>query len=208
MSDGSVSTWRDSARSRLPGHASLCAWLKAPGSLTAHLSRCFGPVEVQRLRQGCGRARADEALALGLRAGQRVWVREVVLRCQGKPMVMARSVCETRHLRGVWRALRGLGSRPLAELLFNDTKVGRQPLSFAKLAPHQRQGRFGQLAWKEATGLLCGLERSGGAVVMWQRRSVFTRLGAGLLVTEMFSPLVQSKRPIVNSLASRPGRGT
>lgn len=198
MSSGRLISWRNSTRSPHRCDARLAAWLRAPGSLTAHLSRCFGAVRVQRLRQGAGRAQADEARVLGLRPGRRVHVREVVLRCQGRALVMARSVCEPRHLRGAWRALKGLGSRPLASLLFTDRQVRRLPLSYARLPPHQRRGRGRLSAWQAATGQPWVSAGASGDSGIWQRRSVFRRRGACLLVAEMFSPEVQAQAPIAN----------
>ncbi len=188
--------WRARARSPHPGDAPMAAWLRAPGSLTAHLARAFGPVTVERLRQGAGRARADEAAALGLARGRRVHVREVLLRCGGRAPVMARSVCEARHLRGAWRALKGLGSRPLALLLFSDRRVRRLPMSFSRLAPHQPRGRERIAAWERAAGR--AWPSVAGVSGAWARRSVFQRRGAALLVAEMFSAEVQVEAPNAN----------
>ena len=170
-------------RLRCQAAAPLAAWLQATGSLTQHLRRHIGPVTVRRLNQGRGLARADEAAALGLAAlpGQRVHVREVLLSCDEQPLVMARSVCESRHLRGPWRALKGLGSRPLAELLFHDREVRRLPLTSTYFAPHSRLGRLQAEQWTQATGMVWP------AAGFWQRRSIFVRRGAALLVAELFS---------------------
>jgi chorismate--pyruvate lyase len=179
-------------RLRCQGAARLAAWLQATGSLTQHLRRQIGPVTVRRLNQGRGIARVDEAAALGLAAvpGQRVHVREVLLSFDEKPLVMARSVCESRHLRGAWRALKGLGSRPLAELLFHDREVRRLPLTSTYLAPHSRLGRVQAEHWTQATGM------AWPAAGFWQRRSIFVRRGAALLVAELFSaPMHQIPGP-------------
>ena len=180
-------------RLRCQGSARLAAWLQATGSLTQHLRCHIGPVTVRRLNQGRGIARADEAAALGLPAlpGQRVHVREVLLSCDDQPLVMARSVCESRHLRGPWRALKGLGSRPLAELLFHDREVRRLPLSSTTFAPHSRLGRVQAEQWTQATGM------AWPAAGFWQRRSIFVRRGAALLVAELFSaPMHQIPGPV------------
>ena len=189
MPTGLPPVWRQSARAQLSARAPLRGWLQAKGSLTAHLTRGFGPVEVQRSYQGSGRTRVDEALALGLQPGQRVFVREVVLCCGGQALVRARSVCDRRHLNGVWRGLRGLGSRPLAELLFSDPRVKREPLSFSKLSPHQRHGQMAMKPWGQAMD--CTAPQVRPVVKMtalWQRRSVFVLRGARLMVSEIFSP--------------------
>jgi chorismate--pyruvate lyase len=195
MSTGTRIIWRGHPhipRLRCHGVAGLAAWLQASGSLTQHLRRHVGPVTLQRLRQGTGMARIDEADALGLAAvaGHRVHVREVLLRCGEQPLVMARSVCERRHLSGPWRALKGLGSRPLAELLFHDREVRRLPLTSAYLAPHSRLGRAQAEKWTKATGMVWP------SVGLWQRRSIFVRRGAALLVAELFAlPMHQIPGP-------------
>jgi chorismate lyase len=196
MASGTRIVWRhrlNTPRLRCQGVNRLAAWLQATGSLTQHLRRHVGPVTVQRLSQGQGIARADEASALGLPAtqGQRVHVREVLLRCDQQPLVMARSVCESRYLKGPWRALKGLGSRPLAELLFHDRQVQRLPLTTAYLAPHSRLGHAQSAQWTQATGL------AWPAAGLWQRRSIFVRRGAALLVAELFScPMHQIPGPV------------
>ncbi len=186
MSTGTRIVWRrylNIPRLRCQGLVRLAAWLQATGSLTQHLSHHIGPVTVRRLSQGPGMARVDEAHALGLAAacGRRVHVREVLLRCDEQAVVMARSVCESRHLRGPWRALKGLGSRPLAELLFHDREVRRLPLTTTYFAPHSRLGRAQAEQWTQATGM------AWPTAGFWQRRSIFVRRGAALLVAELFA---------------------
>lgn len=198
--------WRSSlnlARLRLQNAIPLAAWLQASGSLTQHLREQVGPVLVRRVYQGRGMARVDEAQALGLPGGRarRVHVREVVLTCQDQPLVMARSVCETRHLRGAWRALKGLGSRPLAELLFKDRAVWRLPLTTACPAPHQPLGQSQALNWQRGTG-----QGWPAGLLLWQRRSVFLRYGAPLLVAELFSPTMQAQACPKASIHRRTGR--
>jgi chorismate lyase len=195
MSTGTHIVWRqhlDVPRLRCQGKAGLAAWLQACGSLTQHLRRHVGPVTVRRLSQGRGIARPDEASALGLAptSGRRVHVREVLLRCDEQTLVMARSVCESRHLSGPWRALKGLGSRPLAELLFHDREVRRLPLTSAYVPTHKRLGRAQSEQWTKATGM--AWPHAG----LWQRRSIFVRRGAALLVAELFAqPMHQIRGP-------------
>lgn len=196
--------WRSGlnlARLRLQKATPMAVWLQASGSLTQHLRDQVGPVSVHRVYQGRGMARVDEAQALGLPGGRarRVHVREVILTCAGQPLVMARSVCETRHLRGAWRALKGLGSRPLAELLFKDRAIWRRPLTTSCLAPHQHGGQAQAARWREATGQVWP------ARLLWQRRSVFVRRGAPLLVAELFAPTMRDKPGSKASIHRRVG---
>lgn len=175
---------------RLPASRSLRAWLTAPGSLSAQLARVFGALTVQRTQQGAGRVRRDEAAALGLPAGRRVHVREVTLRCDGEARVCARTVVASGALKGPWRALRGLGSRPLAELLFHDRRVRRAPLAFACIRLRSAVGRRLAADWQRHTGA------SWDGPVVWARRAVYRRRGSALLVTEVFAPTVAAHRPL------------
>lgn len=174
---------------RLRASGALRAWLAAPGSLSAQLARVFGDLTVQRGHQGRGRLRRDEAGALGLAAGRRVHVREVTLRCAGRPLVSARTVVEPAALKGPWRALRGLGSRPLAELLFHDHRVRRLAPSYARIRLGSTLGRRLAAAWQQATG-----QTWQGAAV-WARRAVYVRRGRPLLVAELFDPATADQRP-------------
>jgi chorismate--pyruvate lyase len=126
--------------------------------------------------------RGDEARALRLPAGRPGYVREVLLRVDGVAAVFARSVTAHAQSLGPWRALRGLGSRPLADVLFKRTAgLARTPLEFARLAPASPARRHVARAWQRATG-------EPAAPGAWPaRRSVFKRGSAPLLVMEVFA---------------------
>ena len=92
------------------------------------------------------------------------------MQCGDTPLVFARSVLPRASLRGVWRNLGALGSRPLGAVLFADRKVTRTPLAFRKLRQlHPISFYIGQAG-------------------LWARRSVFVRAGHAILVTEVFLP--------------------
>ena len=95
----------------------LRRWLQAPGSLSARLAARCERFEVRLLRQAKTRAWVHERGALSLR-GEAALGREVLLCCDGEPLVLARSLVAARATRLAWRALKGLGTRPLADLLF------------------------------------------------------------------------------------------
>lgn len=164
-----------------PARPGLTRWLRAPGSLTARL-RQHGPVSVEVVRQGTQRLTPPERRALKARSGH---VREVVLRVDDRVAVWARSVTTHRALKGPWKALKGLGTRPLAELLFGDTRVSRGALV---RHPWRRHGPEHNAA-RRSTGLdRCHTPR-------WARASVFTHHGQRLRVMEAFAPDVQRLRP-------------
>jgi chorismate--pyruvate lyase len=120
----------------------------------------------------------DEYVALGCTIRELAFVREVVLHSPGKPVVLAHSITSRRDLDGAWRALRGLGTRPLAMMLFTDPRVRRHPFEFARMDRRHP-------LWKRAARLF-----GGELPTLWARRSLFTRRGRPLLVTEVFLPVL------------------
>ncbi len=143
--------------------------LRQPGSLTARLARS-GEVSVDLLTSGWHPASHDEATALGLpRAGLRVFARQVCVRRNGKPAVLARSVTTMAGIAGPWQGLRRLGRQPLAALLWSKPDIRRGAFEYARLSTND--------SLLLATGI-------GGALPA--RRSCFRRHGQPLLVLEAF----------------------
>ncbi|MBH1988331.1 MAG: chorismate lyase, partial [Burkholderiales bacterium] len=151
-------------------------WLAAPGSLTARL-RLHGAVSVVVLDQGTRKLWPQERQALGCSVGH---VREVVLHIDGRAAVWARSTVSVRAVKGPWRAIRGLGTRPLAELLFSHHAVRRGPLCGLVLPSggpaHRHLGR----QWQQIAP----------TPPRWARHSLFHHHGQRLQVLEAFAPWV------------------
>lgn len=161
----------------------LRGWLTAPGSLTARL-RLHGVVTVQVQSQGRQRLWPQERRALGASVGH---VREVVLRVDGRPAVWARSSTPLGAVKGPWRAIKGLGQRPLAELLFTHRRVLRDPLWSEALGATGPAHAHLLRQWQ--TGLAC--PALADAAPRWARRSVFWHQGQPLQVLEAFAPWLQ-----------------
>ncbi|MFY9329260.1 MAG: chorismate lyase [Georgfuchsia sp.] len=159
----------------------LAAWLAAGGSLTAHIRRAGHDFRVRRLVQRCMSALPEERVLLGHRRG--VTVREVLLMEGDVPLVFAHSVVSQRRTRGPWRAVRGLGSRPLAELLFADRSIVRHPLHYRAVTAIDPLGQR----------ILQALPQT--KFPLWARRSAFYKRGAPLLVTEVFLPAICRLEP-------------
>ncbi|WKB53536.1 chorismate--pyruvate lyase family protein [Eleftheria terrae] len=174
----------------------LRRWVTAGGSLTAHLQRACRQVTVQRLHQGASPMRRDEAHALRRERQRRAHAREVVLRCDAEPVVYARSVVAAHRVHGPWRALAGLGSRPLAQLLFQQPHIARSPLAYARVPRCGPLRRHIAAAWQAATD--SPLPPAG----LWARRSLFTKQRAPLWLMEVFSPRLAERRA---PLRRRPG---
>lgn len=128
--------------------------MRQPGSLTARLARS-GAVSVDVLNSGWQPARPDEATALGLaRPGQRVYVREVCVRRDGAPAVLARSVTTRAGIQGPWKELRTLGRQPLAALLWTDPRIRRGPFEFARLPDGTRPPARRSCFWLDGQPLI------------------------------------------------------
>ena len=169
----------------MPVERSLQSWLQAPGSLTARL-RQHGQVEVlvqQQAAMPLWQAERDDLQQL---SGH---VREVVLLLNGRPAVWARSATSLTAIRGPWRAMQGLGTRPLAELLFASRPVARAPL---RLQPLPRSSPLQSHIRRQWLQLAQRSENEG--VPQWARSSVFWHRGHGLRVMEAFSPWVCTLR--------------
>ena len=158
-------------------------WVGAAGSLSAHLAGAGQVFSVQVLNQGPKKLSRDEAQALGLLGQAHGYVREVVLRVDGVAVVFARSVTPHAASLGSWRAIRGLGTRPLADILFkrSGSGIARTPLAFARLKLASPLQAHVARAWQAATGQPMATQ------ALPARRSVFTRRSAPLLVMEVFA---------------------
>lgn len=181
-----MKTWRSLAPARCGLPPGLHAWLADDGSLTARLLACCDSFELQLLRQGPGRCLPDQRAIPGL-AARCMIEREVLLCCDGTPVVYAQTVTP-RTSAFAWPFLAGLGRKPLGSMLFADAGIERGELRHALLAaahPLVQRARR-SAAWPG---------REGG---IHARRRLFRRGPGLLLVTELFLPAVLGlglKRP-------------
>jgi chorismate lyase len=162
--------------------AALRRWLRAPGSLSRRLS-AHGRFEVQTLSEGVARLLPGERHGMCSASG-RYWVREVILRVDGVPMVWARSVTPFRATCGPWRAVRQLGTRPLAQLLFDDPAIVRSALRSEWHGRGATWHRRASAAWRAARCI------AWPSSVVAGRSSSFVRRGMPLRVFEAFSPAI------------------
>lgn len=162
--------------------AALLPWMRDAGSLTARIRARCSRFAVQVVRQELARVHHDEALLLGLRAGERAWLREVLLLADGRPVVFARSLLPRRNVRGAWNLFHGIGSRPLGAALFSDPAISRLPLACRRLNGRDARYHRARIA----------LSRYAPAQPMpralWTRRSIFLLRGSALMVSEAFLP--------------------
>lgn len=149
-------------------------WLVDEGSLTARLKARYADFAVQPVMLEYAKALRDEAGMLGLKQHEYALIREVLLMGGGQPVVFAHSVLPRASLRGGWRGLGKLGSKPLGAALFANPKVKRTPLEYKKLSA--------------CSPMFMRLSEhiKNPPKALWARRSVFTLKCAKILVTEVF----------------------
>ena len=168
---------RSKWRSRLPAWADdpyLRTWLTEPDSLTARCQRNCQVFRVRLLRFGKGMALADEAVEGGV-GRELAWVREVVLECDGEPVIFAHTTLAATGNGRLTRWISRLGTRSLGSLLFAYPGFRRGAIEFLRL--DCRHPLYQRAAALSAVG--CEL---------WARRSLH-RLGTQqVLVTEVFLP--------------------
>jgi chorismate--pyruvate lyase len=160
-------------------------WLTTPGSLTARLVAHSRAFRVQRLHQRTAICLPDEAGAICLPRPERVWEREVLLRCDGEPVVFAHTVVPTSSTARDWPLFSALGERSLGTTLFHDPLVRRGPLEFARI-------RAGHPLMRRTLAALGGMPPAlvPGGAHFYARRCVYRRHQGLLLVTEVFLPTV------------------
>lgn len=168
-----MTTWKRAA----PSHSDPWRpWLAYPGSLTRRIVARCRRFEVRLVSQRLRFPNEDEYRALGRPAHKLAFVREVLLYADATAVVMAHSIVARRDLLGPWRAVAGLGTRPLAELLFSDARVTRGPFEYARIGERHPLA----LRARELTGARAPELRA--------RRSLFRLHGHPLMVTEVFLP--------------------
>jgi len=169
--------WRIGNTLRRHMSDSLRDWLLDESSLTRRLqSACSGRFHVELISLGWQRPFLNEAQALGVSPRQRALIRQVMLCCDDRPWVFARTVIPVRTLRRAQRRLVHLGARPLGEFLFSHPALQRSPIQVARIAATSR--------------LLASCAIADEAA--WGRRSVFRLGGHPLLVSEFFLPAMPS----------------
>lgn len=181
MRSGSLrlAAWQPHARAvRAP--ESMHDWLVTPGSLTARLVASSEAFRVRRLHQRSAPCLLDEAAAIGLSRPQRAWEREVLLECDGTPVVFAHTVVPMDCDATDWPLFSALGERSLGTTLFYDPLVRRGQLEFARLSAGHPLVRRAHAA----------LGRQGDTNIYYARRCVYRRRQGLLLVTEVFLPAV------------------
>lgn len=160
-----------------PVPENMGCWLFDPASLTARLvAACSGRFRVQVLEQTWRSPLHNESRRLGMRYKRTALIREVLLYCDDKPWVYARTVIPKTTLTGPSKYLANLGSKPLGAVLFADPHMQRDEIEVSELVP-------GQHLYEKAVQALAN-----PPATIWGRRSVFYLYHKPLLVNEIFLP--------------------
>lgn len=174
----SALAWRQQCHARFS--LTQKQWLTRRGALTDGL-RSLGHLTLVVIDERAKKPALDEAFGLGLVPNKAAWIREVVMSIDGIPCVVARSVTDKQSSTGVWRGIRQLGTRPLADMLYDDSRVRRTQFEFTCV--------------RQTQGLSQALSNGGGIVqdhhcrpALLARRSLFICQDKRLLVSECFLP--------------------
>ncbi len=158
----------------------MASWLREPGSLTARCQHACKEFRVRLLSCRKERSLVGAPVRRGL-----VRTREVLLECDGTPVIFAHTEISSAQRGRLTRWLQRLGTRSLGSLLFSHPGFERGALEFRRL--DVRHALFRRAI--AATDCDCRQ--------LWARRSLH-RLGRqSVLVTEVFLPalLVLDERP-------------
>lgn len=160
-------------------------WLTDTVSLTMKLTARSEQFRVRRLRQERGLCLADEFAAVELPKRLHVQEREVLLQCDGRPVVYAHTIVPLNATASDWPFFGTLGERSLGTTLFGDPRVMRGSLEYARLREQHPLARRASMA-------LGGAEFR---APLFARRCMYRRRQGVLLVTELFLPAVLELRP-------------
>lgn len=161
------------------GNRLFLSWLTEPGSLTARCQAASRHFRVRLLHYGRRPPLPDETAFFGLRRQAPAWGREVLLECDGVPVIFAHTVLPLQPGGRLTRWLGGLGSRSLGSLLFANPGFCRGDIEFIRL--DARHPLFRRAV--AAAGLA-------GVGELWARRSAHTLAAQTVLVTEVFLPAI------------------
>ncbi|MEO6917970.1 MAG: chorismate lyase [Collimonas sp.] len=172
-----IAKWHDHANGVDPS-VNMRDWLTDRVSLTYKLMAHCQQFRVQCLHQRRALPLAEEWQAISLPRRQQVQERDVLLRCDGRPMVLGHTVLALDATTTEWPFFGSLGERSLGSTLFGDPLVERGQLQFARLYCNHP--------------LVCRMRAASGIdsfpYPLLARRSTFRRKTGVMLVTEVFFP--------------------
>lgn len=163
---------------RAPRH--YWSWMADRGSMTARLKASCSQFSVTLLRTAQARGSADACRVLGLPPRTRLLERDVLLCCDGVPVVFGHTVTAAATVRRQWPFFRRLGQVPLGSRLFTDPQVVRGSITHAGL---RQESALYQRVSAHMQDQFCPQQ-------LLARRALFTRRGSHMLVTDVFLPAI------------------
>lgn len=160
-------------------------WLTDSMSLTLKLTSRCRRFRVQRLAQQRALPLHDEYAQVALSRRIVVQQREVLLRCDDRPVVYAHTIVPLSATTSDWPFFGTLGERSLGTTLFGDPQVQRGRLEYARLSARHPLVRRAAAALGEELG-----EDLRGP--LFARRCLYQRHAGLLLVTEVFLPAIDA----------------
>jgi len=157
----------------------MADWLTDAMSLTLKLTSRCASFRVQRLAQRRALPLHDEFAQVALPRRVAVQEREVLLRCDGRPVVYAHTIVPLSATARDWPFFGALGERSLGTTLFGDPRVWRGRLQYARLGARHPLARRAQAALGTAL-----------PAPLFARRCLYRRRRGLLLVTEVFLPAI------------------
>ncbi|WP_199609884.1 chorismate--pyruvate lyase family protein [Flocculibacter collagenilyticus] len=154
----------------------LADWLLHTGSLTERLKASCDVFYVELLGQHQIQLSNNMQKLLDC-DDEQACLREVILRCDDKPIVYAQSLFPLSSLTGEQQRLAHLGHQPLGEVLFQDPSMQRQPFELATFDNTSAVAKLSNMLGHTAVQPMFG------------RRSVFRVNHKPILVNEIFLPL-------------------
>lgn len=151
----------------------LRAWLTEPDSLTARCQRYCQNFRVRVLKSAKAVPLVDQLAPRRL-----ALVREVLLECDGVPVIFAHTTLSTASKGVLTRWLSRLGSRSLGSLLFSYPGFQRGAIEYCRL--DNRHRLFRRAATYGVT-----------ETCLWARRSIHCFGAQQVVVTEVFLPAIR-----------------
>lgn len=172
-------------------------WLTDTNSLTLKLKRHCTQFKVIRAFQGKNTLHLSEYKAIHLPLTSQVMTRNVILCCDGQPVVIGHTITALDTLKRHWPFFNGLGQKALGLTLFFNPLITRKPFEYTRLACHDMLYQLAQNTLK-ANGFDAALPQ-----YLWARRGVFIhqrRKNSRMMVTEIMLPTVYALTELQESL--------
>jgi chorismate--pyruvate lyase len=172
-------------------------WLTDANSLTLKLKRHCTEFKVIRTFQGKDRLHLSESSSIRLPLTSQIMSRNVILCCDGQPVVIGHTITALNTLKRHWPFFNGLGQKALGLTLFFNPLIVRTPFEYTRLNGHDMLYQLAQNTLLEH-GFNITLPQ-----YLWARRGVFThqrRKNSRMMVTEIMLPSVYELTELRESL--------